>query len=124
MEFLLFIIAVILFIPLTVLNLIVVITKYSFKWKVIKNYFLETAIDIDRFGNRNFRTLLNTTLITKDGYKFGDYRETISSALGKNKLKNTLTKTGKALCAILDFLDKDHCIKSIRNYEKNKTIFS
>ena len=119
MEFLLFIIAVILFIPLTVLNLIVVITKYSFKWKVIKNYFLETAIDIDRFGNRNFRTLL-----TKDGYKFGDYRETISSALGKNKLKNTLTKTGKALCAILDFLDKDHCIKSIRNYEKNKTIFS
>jgi hypothetical protein len=114
MEFLLFLIAIILFIPLTILNLIVVISKYSFKWKVIKNYFLETAIDIDRFGNRNFRTLFNTGLIKKQGYQFGDYRETISSVLGKNKLKNTLTKTGKALCAILDFLDKNHCIKSIQ----------
>jgi hypothetical protein len=117
MEFLLFLIAVILFIPLTILNLIVVISKYSFKWEVVKNYFLETALDIDRFGNRNFRTLLNTTLITNEGYKFGDYRETISSSLGKNKLKNTLTKTGKVLCAILDFLDENHCIKSIRYYE-------
>ena len=114
MEFLIFIIALALFLPLTLLNLITVGIKYSFKWKVIKNYFLETAVDIDRFGNRNFRTLLNTTLITDKGYKFGDYRETISSALGKNKLKQTLTKTGKALCAILDFLDKNHCIKSIQ----------
>lgn len=114
MEFVIFLIAIILFIPLTILNVIVVGVKYSFKWEVLKKYFLETAIDIDRFGNRNFRTLLNTTLITQKGYQFGDCRETISSALGKNKLKNTLTKTGKAICAILDFLDKNHCIKSIQ----------
>jgi hypothetical protein len=114
MEFLVFIIALILFIPLTILNLIAVGIKYKFKWKVLEDYFLETAIDIDRFGNRNFRTLLNSTLITKQGYKFGDLRETISSALGKNKLKNTLTKAGKVLCVILDFLDENHCIKSIQ----------
>ena len=112
MEFLVFLIAVLLFLPLTVLNLTVVIVKHSFKWNIIKGYFLETAIDIDRFGNRNFRTLLNLTL-QKDGYQFGLANETISSALGKNKLKGTLTKMGEFLCYILDSLDKNHCIKSI-----------
>jgi hypothetical protein len=118
MEFLVFLIAIILFIPLTVINVIVVGIKNKFKWKVLRGYFLETAIDIDKFGNKNLRTLLNLTLITKEGYKFGDPRETISSALGKNQLKQTLTTTGKVLCAILDFLDEDHCVKSIRYYEK------
>ena len=114
MEFLIFIVAIILFIPLTILNLIAVGIKYSFKWSVMKNYFKETAIDIDKFGNRNFRTLLNSTLIEKHGYRFGDNRETISSALGKNKRDKTLTKVGRGICAILDFLDKNHCIKSIQ----------
>jgi len=117
MEFLVFLVAIILFIPLTILNIVAVIIKYSFKWKVLKGYFYETAIDIDRFGNRNFRTLLNSTLIKEQGYKFGDSRETISSALGKNKLNKTLTKTGKVVCAILDFLDKNHCVKSIQTFK-------
>ena len=108
-NFILFISAIVVFLPLSVINIILVI----FKGGNLSNYFLETAIDIDRFGNRNFRTLLNTTL-QKDGYKFGDYRETISSALGKNKRDKTLTKSGIAICNILDFLDKNHCIKSIK----------
>lgn len=97
------------FLPLSVINIILVI----FKGGNVSDYFLETAIDIDRFGNRNFRTLLNTTL-QKNGYKFGDYRETISSALGKNKRNETLTRTGIIICNILDFLDENHCIKSIK----------
>ena len=109
MNFLLFLVAIIVFLPLSLINIILVI----FKGGNVSDYFLETAIDIDRFGNRNFRTLLNTTL-QKNGYKFGDERETISSALGKNKVMNTLTKSGIAICDILDFLDKDHCIKSIK----------
>jgi hypothetical protein len=109
MNFLLFLVAIIVFLPLSLINIILVI----FKGGNLSGYFLETAIDIDRFGNRNFRTLLNTTL-QKNGYKFGDERETISSALGKNKVMNTLTKSGIAICDILDFLDKDHCIKSIK----------
>ena len=109
MSFILFLVAIIVFIPLSIINIILVI----FKGGNVSDYFLETAIDIDRFGNRNFRTLLNTTL-QKNGYKFGDYRETISSALGKNKRDKTLTKSGIAICSILDFLDKNHCIKSIK----------
>ena len=105
MEFILFVVAIIVFLPLSVINYFLVKDK--------SGYFKETAIDIDRFGNRNFRTLLNKTL-QKNGYKFGDERETISSALGKNKRDNTLTKTGITICNILDYLDKNHCLKSIK----------
>lgn len=109
MSFILFVVSIVVFLPLSVINIILVI----FKGGNLSNYFKETAIDIDRFGNRNLRTLLNETL-QKNGYKFGDERETISSALGKNKKNNTLTKTGIIICDILDYLDENHCIKSIK----------
>jgi hypothetical protein len=114
MGILLYIIALILFIPLSVINFILVLYKYGLGWKTVNGFFHETAVDLDRFGNRNFRTLWNMTLRTKHGYRFGNIQETISSALGKNKRDNTLTLTGKILCMILDFLDENHCIKSIQ----------
>ena len=52
-------------------------------------------------------------LITKDGYKFGNSNETISSTLGKNERDNTLSQIGKALVWLLDKIDKDHCKKAI-----------
>lgn len=113
MGIILFFVAIILFIPLTVINLFFVLWNYKIKWSTINGYFYQTAIDIDRFGNSNFRTLLNLTL-QKNGYKFGNINETISSALGKNKRDNTLTKIGLILCYILDSLDENHCIKSIQ----------
>jgi len=111
MGIILFIVATCLWIPLTILNCFAVAYKYGLS----NRFFLETATDIDRFGNRNFRTLLNLAL-QKNGYEFGNIGETISSALGKNKRDETLTKMGKIICNILDFLDKNHCIKSINNY--------
>ena len=113
MGIILFLVAISLFLPLTIINFFCVVLKYGFKWKTINGFFNQTAIDIDRFGNRNFRTLLNMTL-QKEGYQFGNINETISSALGKNKRDNTLTKTGLILCFILDSLDENHCIKSIQ----------
>ena len=115
MGILLYFVAIILYLPLTVVNTILVLNKYGWKFKTIDDYFYETAVDIDRFANRNFRTLWNETL-QKNGYKFGDERETVSSALGKNKRDKTLTKTGRILCNILDFLDENHCIKSIKKF--------
>lgn len=50
----------------------------------------------------------------KDGYLFGKQSETISSALGKNKIGGTLSRTAKFLAAILDFIDKNHCINLIK----------
>ena len=113
MGILLYFVAIILYVPLTIINTILVLSKYGWKFKTIDNYFYQTAVDIDRFANRNFRTLWNETL-QRNGYQFGDERETVSSALGKNKRDNTLTQTGKILCDILDRLDENHCIKSIK----------
>ena len=117
MGLLLYIVAVILFVPLTIVNMIVVLIKYSNSHgfiKTINGYLFQTATDIDKFGNRNMRSLLNATLIILEGYQFGEWDETISSVLGKNQRDGTLTGTGKAICWILDSLDKDHCKKSIK----------
>ena len=105
MGFLLFLIAYILFLPLSLINFCVVKNK--------KGYFKSSAINLDKFGNREFRTLLNKTLILESGYKFGDIKETISGVLGKNQRDNTLTKIGVILVWVLDKLDKNHVQKSI-----------
>jgi hypothetical protein len=115
MGILLFIVAIFLFIPLTGINLVLVIVKNP-SWKTVDGYFFQTSIDIDRFGNRNFRSLLNATLILESKNTFGDPRETISSVLGKNQQTDTLTKTGQLLVKLLDWLDPNHCEKSIRWY--------
>ena len=99
----LFIIAYVLFLPLSIINWFFVKDKFG--------YFKSSAVNIDKFGNREFRTLFNKVLVT--GYRFGNIDETISSVLGKNELANTLTKFGKILVWILDKIDKDHCFKSI-----------
>jgi hypothetical protein len=105
MGFFLFIVAYVLFLPLTIINYCVVKNK--------KGYFKSSAISLDKFGNREFRTLLNKTLISEYGYQFGNMNETISGVLGKNERDKTLTTTGKCLVFILNKLDKNHCLKSI-----------
>lgn len=105
----LFLIAYILLLPLTIVNYFCVDNK--------RRYFRSTAVNMDKFGNREFRAMLNKFFRKPTGYKFGDERETISSALGKNQRDGTLTTAGKILCWILDTIDKDHCKKSI--YEIN-----
>ena len=107
MGVLLFIIAYILFLPLTVLNFLLVKNKAG--------YFKSSAISLDKFANTEFRTLWNKTMKTENGYQFGNFEETVSSALGKNERDNTLSETGKMLVWLLDKLDKNHCIKSINN---------
>jgi hypothetical protein len=102
----LFIIAYILLLPLTIINFFFVDKK--------SGYFKSTGINIDKFANREFRSMWNATLIKKNGYQFGDETETLSSALGKNERDKTLTALGKGLVWILDKIEKNHCIKSIR----------
>jgi len=124
MGILLYIIATILWVIITPINWIIV----SFKHGLSNRYFLETAIDLDKFGNRNFRTFLNVTMVKvkiefwdsnrimeTHPYKFGNVNETISSALGKNQRDGTLSWFGRLICFILDKLDKNHCKKSINN---------
>jgi len=104
-NFLLFVIAYVLYLPLSFVNWFFVDNK--------RGYFLSSAINLDKFGNREFRTLWNKTLINNKGHKFGDINETISSVLGKNQLTGTLTKFGNILVWILDKIDNNHALKSI-----------
>lgn len=108
--FLLFIIAVVLIIPLTLVNMIFVYKKY----KSIDGYFRNTALNLDIWGNREFRAFWNGAMRKENGYQFGAVGETISSALGKNQRDKTLTNCGKILVAILDFFDENHCENSIK----------
>lgn len=84
-------------------------------FKNFDNQMLAIATSIDASGNVVCVDLFNITLIKRNGYKFGNRKETISSALGKNQRDETLTIAGTVLCAILDFIDPNHCQKSIDN---------
>lgn len=106
----LYLIAYIIFFPLSIVNYVIVRKTAKDKGK---GYFRSSAVNVDKFANREFRTLWNKTLRTESGYEFGDFRETISSALGKNERDGTLTKTGKRLVWLLNKIDKNHCEKSI-----------
>ena len=103
-----FVLAVILF-PLGII--------YSF-FKIVfilrDNAFMRSAIAIDQIANTVMEDLFNDLLITRGGYRFGDVRETVSSALGKNKVRGTLSFWGILLDELLDFFDPNHSIKSIK----------
>ena len=105
MGIILYIIAWVLEPILTILNFIAVLIKYakigSF-WKVINEFFYQGAVSKDKFGNYNYRTLLNLTLIKKKSkHLFGNVIETISSVLGKNQVNGTLTIAGWLIVILL-----------------------
>ena len=97
----LFIIAYVLYFPLTLINFCLVRNK---------GYFRDSALTLDKLANREFRTLWNKTLINENGYPCGNIEETISAVLGHNIKRKTLTKTGKVLVFILT---KKHCLDAI-----------
>ena len=99
--FILFIIAYVLYFPLTLINFCLVRNK---------GYFRDSALTLDKLANREFRTLWNKALINENGYPFGNIEETISAVLGHNIQRKTLTKTGKVLVFILT---KKHCLDAI-----------
>lgn len=105
MGLFLFLIAYIIFLPITIFNALNVKKK---------GYLKDSAVNLDRYANREFRFSLNKYLIKeKSPDRFGNIAETISSVLGKNQISNNLTKFGKVICKILDTIEKNHCIKSI-----------
>jgi 8-oxo-dGTP pyrophosphatase MutT (NUDIX family) len=80
------------------------------------DYLLKIAISIDQLGNVLMQFLLNVLWIKKEGYKFGNRDETISSALGRNNKLGTLSGFGKVVDKFLDFIDPNHTLNSIDYY--------
>ena len=87
--------------------------KVIIRGKVSDNYFFECALAIDVLGNAMGLHIWNFVFITKQSYQFGKRGETMSSVLGKNQRDNTLKFLGTQLVAILNLIEKDHCLKSI-----------
>ena len=113
-NFILVILAKLLYLAVEPFNFFyVILIKKKFTWKRLNGYFREEAVAIDRFGNSQYRSLFNAWFVAENGYQHGDINETISSVLGKNELYGRLTKAGKILVKVLNFIDKDHCLKSI-----------
>lgn len=104
-------------------NLFVIVGIMTFFYAAIitlitghaNHYFLNLAFGIDQLGNVLIAPIANRLLIKSGGYLFGHLDETISSALGKNKLDQKLTAMGRSICSVLDWIDPNHCIKSIDN---------
>lgn len=88
--------------------------------KGLGGYFIEIAVSIDQLGNVIMQHILNLLWIKREGYKFGNRDETISSALGKNKVQNTLSGFGKLIVSILDAIDPNHVLDSIDYYVEPK----
>lgn len=86
----------------------------------IGEYFLEIAISVDQLGNVMMQHFLNLIWIRKNGYKFGNRDETISSVIGKNLKSDTLTGFGKFFDKVLNSLDPNHSLNSIDYYIEPK----
>lgn len=113
-NILLFLVASVLFIVLAPIWLVYsIVTRFSFNLNAL---FISMAIWIDQLGNVFLQYLFDDIMIKKNWYKFGVDDETISSALGKNAKKKTLTGLWKFLCFILWKIDTNHCIKSIHKF--------
>lgn len=111
MNFILFIVAIVLSVILFPIGFLFALVKS----RNLSLYFRGIAESIDQMGNHVMQYAFNQWMIKGDGYKFGNIDETISSAIGKNKVKGTLTKSGKWLDRILNKLDENHSIDAIES---------
>jgi hypothetical protein len=105
-KLLLFYIAIILCVVIFPLGVLV-----RMFYQNVGEYLFRILISIDQLGNVVCDKLFDLTLVK--GHYFGDEDETISSAMGRAKLNNHLTFTGKLLDSFLNLLDKNHTIKNI-----------
>jgi len=75
---------------------------------------MNNSANLSKLFNFSYQDVLNNVLIKDDGIKFGGENETISSVIGKNLLKNTLSPLGNLINMILNLFDPNHAVKSIK----------
>lgn len=119
-RLLLLLTAIILYLVIMPIAIIYILIKLIIKKQynqillTFSNIFRSHAVGINQTGNSSFHDFFNDILIKDDTiHPFGDIDETISSVLGKNKLKNNLTIFGKIIDFILSIFEENHTIKAI-----------
>lgn len=88
------------------------------RYPAFADYVLAVAVAIDILGNVLCAALFNLTLVKHGGYCFGRTGETVSSALGVNQLRGTLSRVGNGMARLLDRIDKNHCAKAAKMYHE------
>jgi hypothetical protein len=86
-------------------------SKISF-FKYWADLMYTINVGIDKIGNVLLAAFLNKFAIVEPIYKFGDINDTISEALAKNL--NNLTKLGKFIVDVLEWIDPGHMQKSLK----------
>jgi hypothetical protein len=131
-AFILFFIATILFVVLSIVAIFVqsALTVWHWTWQPLKDFFgglydglvflfYQVAVTIDKSGARVLAPVLNIIFInSQTNHLFGskdekDHYYTISTILGLNYLDGTLTGFGSWFKEFLDLFEKDHIIKSV-----------
>ena len=87
-------------------------------FNIINNLFgandrnMSYALLLDRIANVKLGDLLNVLIVVEGGYLFGDYRDTISFALWKNREFGRMKRFGHILAWTLDYADPYHLEKA------------
>lgn len=89
----------------------------AFREKRLEEYFKQMSIKIDVLGNVMGKDIFNKTLREKEGYSFGNNCDTISYSMAINKRFNNLSKFGKLIEKLLNFVDNNHLEKSIKYHD-------
>ncbi|MBC7864434.1 MAG: hypothetical protein IAF38_15780 [Bacteroidia bacterium] len=79
----------------------------------IGDFCYKVTVAIDHLGNVIMQELFNLLWIKRNGYKFGDPKETISSVLGKNLETETLKPFGILMARMLEHFERGHLQNSI-----------
>ena len=121
MGVVLFIIAFILVAFFTPFGIVYTIIKtiVCFNLEYLNKYSKNMAISLDKFGNVAMSGMFNQIFITSTANPFGNTHQTISHVLGKHKLAGTLSWFGRRLDALLNGIDKNHSINSIKNCQED-----
>jgi len=73
-----------------------------------RDSLIRDAVELDILANRLLGDELGAVL-GRGGY---GRRETISAALGRKMFRGTASARERALCALLDHFEPEHCLKS------------
>lgn len=125
MGFVLSIIALLLFVFVYVLDeiTVLVIDVKNKKWfKTTAERKFKKAFKVDVFANNLFPIFWNSCL-SKGGYQFGRFGETLSSVFGKKRAEKSLNWLGWTVSILIDAIDftkwkkGGHCAASIMTDE-------
>lgn len=80
-------------------------------FRAIGRYFFNIAYALDVLVNVICGDMLND-MWQDEGYSYGSPYDSISKAMGKNKIENTDTWFGRKVANFLNCIDKDHVEKA------------